>query len=272
MLRLGRSDLDASLRFAASAAELAASEGLELSAASDGPYPITILEGIRALVPALAIAYQDIDLRALRFDESAWLGPDDDEDDDLYFALGGCPISEYRERTGDLSAVRISDVMGVRSYRESEIYREYFRPAGYEHLADLGLPTTPGRHRSMILFREPGDRDFSERDRLVLELLRPHLLAFESTIELRRRLRKALEARAVEAGPTPRQMPFAGEVGLTAREREIVSLVAQGKTNAQIAAELWVAPSTVKKHLENVYVKLGIGRRAAAVHLLETAN
>ena len=56
----------------------------------------------------------------------------------------------------------------------------------------------------------------------------------------------------------------ADELQLTAREREIVSMVAAGKTNAQIAADLWVSPGTVKKHLENVYLKLGVGSRAAA--------
>jgi DNA-binding CsgD family transcriptional regulator len=54
---------------------------------------------------------------------------------------------------------------------------------------------------------------------------------------------------------------------LTPREREIVWLVAEGKTNAQIAVDLWVAPSTVKKHLEHVYEKLGVGRRTAAATL-----
>jgi DNA-binding CsgD family transcriptional regulator len=51
---------------------------------------------------------------------------------------------------------------------------------------------------------------------------------------------------------------------LTTREREILAMVAEGKTNAQIAAALWISPATVKKHLENVYVKLGVGSRAAA--------
>jgi DNA-binding CsgD family transcriptional regulator len=58
--------------------------------------------------------------------------------------------------------------------------------------------------------------------------------------------------------------------GLTPREREIVFLVAAGKTNAQIAAELWVTPSTVKKHLENVYQKLGVSSRAAAATIVRS--
>ena len=54
-------------------------------------------------------------------------------------------------------------------------------------------------------------------------------------------------------------------VELTAREREILRWVAQGKTNPEIAELLWLAPSTVRKHLENVYAKLGVNTRTAAV-------
>jgi DNA-binding CsgD family transcriptional regulator len=55
------------------------------------------------------------------------------------------------------------------------------------------------------------------------------------------------------------------EIVLTAREREVLGLVALGKTNAEIAGRLWLAPSTVRKHLENVYAKLGVSTRTAAV-------
>jgi len=52
---------------------------------------------------------------------------------------------------------------------------------------------------------------------------------------------------------------------LTAREREILDLVAEGKTNAEIAAALWISPGTVRRHLENAYAKLGVHTRTAAV-------
>jgi DNA-binding CsgD family transcriptional regulator len=55
------------------------------------------------------------------------------------------------------------------------------------------------------------------------------------------------------------------EVPLTTREREVLAWVARGKTNAEIAELLWLAPSTVRKHLENVYAKLGVNTRTAAV-------
>jgi DNA-binding CsgD family transcriptional regulator len=56
-----------------------------------------------------------------------------------------------------------------------------------------------------------------------------------------------------------------GEIQLTPRERQVLSWVARGKTNAEIARLLWLAPSTVRKHLENVYAKLGVNTRTAAV-------
>jgi DNA-binding CsgD family transcriptional regulator len=51
---------------------------------------------------------------------------------------------------------------------------------------------------------------------------------------------------------------------LTAREREILELVAEGRTNAEIAERLWVSRGTVRKHLDNVYAKLGVHTRTAA--------
>jgi DNA-binding CsgD family transcriptional regulator len=55
------------------------------------------------------------------------------------------------------------------------------------------------------------------------------------------------------------------DVDLTAREREVLTLVARGMTNPEIARVLWLAPSTVAKHLENIYAKLGVKTRTAAV-------
>ena len=59
--------------------------------------------------------------------------------------------------------------------------------------------------------------------------------------------------------------PEAEHPELTAREHEVLSWVARGKTNAEIAQVLWLTPNTVRKHLENVYAKLGVGTRTAAV-------
>jgi DNA-binding CsgD family transcriptional regulator len=52
--------------------------------------------------------------------------------------------------------------------------------------------------------------------------------------------------------------------GLTARELEVLSLVASGKTNRTIAADLVISEKTVARHVSNIFVKLGISSRAAA--------
>lgn len=52
---------------------------------------------------------------------------------------------------------------------------------------------------------------------------------------------------------------------LSDREREVLARVAQGRSNAEIAAELLIAASTVKTHLERVFTKLDVSDRAAAV-------
>ena len=54
-------------------------------------------------------------------------------------------------------------------------------------------------------------------------------------------------------------------VELTPREQEVMRCVADGLSNAEIAQVLVVEPSTVRKHLENVYEKLGVRRRTAAL-------
>jgi DNA-binding NarL/FixJ family response regulator len=52
--------------------------------------------------------------------------------------------------------------------------------------------------------------------------------------------------------------------GLTRRELEILRLVAEGHSNAQLARMLWVTEQTVKFHLSNVYRKLGVSNRTEA--------
>jgi DNA-binding CsgD family transcriptional regulator len=86
----------------------------------------------------------------------------------------------------------------------------------------------------------------SDRDVLVLTLLTPYV----------RQLYGRAAARRATSGN--------GD-GLTARQREILALVARGQTNAEVARLLWISPHTVRKHLENTFEKLGVKSRAAAV-------
>lgn len=54
------------------------------------------------------------------------------------------------------------------------------------------------------------------------------------------------------------------ELGLTAREREILGHVAAGQSNKQIAGELWLSEQTIKYHLTNLYRKIGVSSRTEA--------
>jgi DNA-binding CsgD family transcriptional regulator len=53
--------------------------------------------------------------------------------------------------------------------------------------------------------------------------------------------------------------------GLSERESEVLGLVAEGRTNVEIATALSIAPGTVKKHLDHIYEKLGARSRTEAV-------
>jgi DNA-binding CsgD family transcriptional regulator len=52
---------------------------------------------------------------------------------------------------------------------------------------------------------------------------------------------------------------------LSAREAEVMTLIADGQTNGQIAARLFLAEKTVKNHVRRIYSKLGVGSRPAAI-------
>jgi two-component system, NarL family, nitrate/nitrite response regulator NarL len=55
------------------------------------------------------------------------------------------------------------------------------------------------------------------------------------------------------------------ETKLTERENEVLRLVADGLSAPEVASRLFVEPSTIKSHLQNIYEKLGVSERAAAV-------
>ena len=52
---------------------------------------------------------------------------------------------------------------------------------------------------------------------------------------------------------------------LSEREAEVMSLIADGQTNGEIAAHLFLAEKTVKNHVRRIYSKLGVGSRPAAI-------
>jgi NarL family two-component system response regulator LiaR len=62
------------------------------------------------------------------------------------------------------------------------------------------------------------------------------------------------------------------ELGITARELEILGLIAEGLSNKEIGARLFVSENTVKTHASRVFEKLGAKRRTEAVQIAKTAR
>ncbi len=65
--------------------------------------------------------------------------------------------------------------------------------------------------------------------------------------------------------PPPRAGRDPALDALTSREREVLALIGQGKTNTEIAAGLFVSDGTVKTHINHLFTKLQLRDRAAAV-------
>ncbi len=307
------------------------------SIGGDHPFTPELLVELGRLVPADWVIYCELDrVRQrvrLRVDRTG------DEDDAVEIdhevawraMLEEHPLcSRYQEGP---DTIKLSDFLTHRELHRTWVYDNWFEPLGVEHELEVAIPS-PWWHTKQFLFDRASGRDFTERDRLILDLLQPHLAQLWRAARTRRLLNAALAEldrvdehsgrgvillgpgeevefasaparrllREFFPGVTADRLPAAleewlgpgatsplisrsgarqlsvdraddallleerrEEVGLTAREREVLAWVARGKTNAQIARLLWLAPGTVGKHLEHVYAKLGVSTRTAAV-------
>jgi DNA-binding CsgD family transcriptional regulator len=158
------------------------------------------------------------------------------------------PVS-YPARTGDLLSIfKCSDFYSARQMHSTAMYTDHDRLLGLEHCLTACLPNAlprtigRGQYVQLHLLRGSGP-DFTERDRAVLTLLRPYLDQAYLDAERRRR-------------PVVR---------LTSRQTSLLRLVAAGHTNSQIARRLGISEGTVRTHLENIYERLQVSSRAAAV-------
>jgi DNA-binding CsgD family transcriptional regulator len=325
---LSTSDAEGLLRFVAEV------DGL----GSEHPFTGDLLDELGHLIQADWVTYTEVDhvrRRSLLYLPRP--GDDEEEDeigDDDWELMHEHPVCRRWRKQGRFGALRLSDTVDPRELRRSRFYDLALRPWGIEHELKTRLLSPPWHARTFALHRKAG-RDFTDRDRLVLELLTPHLERMWQAAQTRRLLHTALrELERVDeddlhgvvllgpqneiefASPPARRMLVAffpgttfgllpaavlewldsgarrpllqacgdqelsiersgdalllraaeqPEVELTRREREVLAWVARGKTNAEIAELLWLAPSTVRKHLENVYAKLGVSTRTAAV-------
>jgi DNA-binding CsgD family transcriptional regulator len=220
-------------------------------AAEDDIFYADVLEGLRQLIPCDDIWFQLMDvhqqrIRVLAVNDDGTFREEHvgrtDESLDLFWQEfweeDGCagPLV-----TGDYSTlIQQAERWGSRAFVNTPIGS--LEP---DLTDEILLPMTPlaGTDRRLLLTREGASPLFSDREKAMLTLVRPHLAE--------------LHAR--------RDRELRGEPNLTPRQWEVLRQVASGAGNTQIARGLGVSEATVRKHLENVFLRLGVQSRTEAV-------
>lgn len=211
-----------------------------------------VLSRLRELVPCDIVSFTDFDVatQIVHVDQecvdsqiTTYRGDEPDPDDAFFRHYWQTECCSYPTRTGDdVTVTQRSDFYTDLEWRHSPMFIDLFSADGITHELMCCLPTQRTRTARIVFFRT-GSTRFEDRDRLVLSLLRPHLAEMYG------------RGRSVSA---PR-------ADLTPRQWELMCLVAAGHSNSEIAKQLYLTANTVRKHLENIYARLGVGTRTAAV-------
>lgn len=167
------------------------------------------------------------------------------------------PLLRFYQETQDGRAYRFSDVIEREELEALRLYRELYEPLGVRHQMAFTLPAAPDRVLAVALSR--GEPDFSDEERALVNRARPFLIqAYLNAI--------AFESLRAEHGAAHDTQPLQAlhAAGLTRRESEVVLLLALGRSNHHIAAELGISYRTVGKHLEHAFPKLGVADRSSA--------
>lgn len=216
-------------------------------AGPDEVYPRELMRALAELIPADDITFQvsrPLDREFIAYEEVTEqdVDPGAGWEDLFWQSYWYDDVCSRPQRTGDYVSVwKVSDYLSTRQLAKSPI-GEWFRLIGVRSEIAVPFPASGAEDRRLLMFRSDG-RDFTERERLLLRMLRPHLIEVHRDLERRR----------------------AGIPDLTRRQLELLRLVAAGHSNTQIARRLFVAEGTVRKHLENIYERLGVTSRTAAV-------
>jgi DNA-binding CsgD family transcriptional regulator len=256
--RLGPSDYEAVLDFVC-----------QVHAVGDmDTFPRRAIAGIDALIPSDILTYNEIDTRQQRaFMVDYPAGVITTSQLRTFERLAGQhPLIRHYELTRETRPRKISDFLSLGEFRRLDLYQEFFRDVAVNYQMAVTIPSSTSIVIGIALNRT--QRDFSERDRAVLDVIRPHLAqSYRNAIE-----RATLRERTEAAERALWSAPAVSLASLTSREQEVLGLVADGKTNFQIADRLALSPRTVQKHLEHIYDKVGVRSRTAAAMKLASSG
>lgn len=211
----------------------------------------TVFSRITDLIPGEAIGYSQFDPRhgvaeAGSTTPATWFNPIPVPE--LGRLMRQHPGAQHFLATGDLRPVRLSEVVRWHDWVRTAAFAEMISLLKTPHQVVIPMSVMP-----MTAFTiNRGGRDFSDAERDTAEVLQLVLQA-----EHRRSMGRSRH-RSVQGAPT---------VQLTPREREVLALLATGRTAQAIGRETGISHRTVRKHLENAYAKLGVHDRLQAVEL-----
>ena len=154
---------------------------------------------------------------------------------------------------------RESDIMPDEKRVETDYYKSCYMPCNWHYSISMVITYERRFLGVLSLFRFKGQPDFEYEDIFVLEMLKEHL-------ELR--LYRDLSS----SSPPGEKLTAAQceeKFGLTRRETTILTALADGTENSDICAALCITKNTLKKHILNIYRKLGIKSR---IQLLRTVR
>lgn len=170
--------------------------------------------------------------------------------DDALKPLEGFGAGKYPNAWDELqfslrSSVKRNSDLRDKNFYEAAVYRDLYEPFDIHHAIKTVLIHDDTLLGIFVLFRPRTHENFSEWDVKILDLLKDHLAL---------KLYQLLTTKNV----SDMTIPFLAKYGLTIRENEIVDLMMQNYSSAEICKKLFISSSTYRKHLHNIYKKMGV--------------
>lgn len=154
-------------------------------------------------------------------------------------------------QSGKSLIYRETDIISDEERVESEYYKSVYRANNWHYSLQMVIAKEHQFLGTMTFYRTIGKENFKYDDIFVLDMLKDHLAY---------RLQKHLQNGGEDGGKLTVTQAVE-KYGLTRREDTILRCLMQGKENLVICEELTISTNTLKKHILNVYRKLGIRNR-----------
>ena len=226
-------------------------------------YLEVVEKSLSQFLPADDVAWNDVDLAMghVHVERSEGADPAFGEAI-LAVAADHAMIRSYRPAGATCEPRRMSDLLPQNAFKGTATYNELFRPLGLEYQLTIFTSRVRAQHGHCWVLNRSGT-DFSDLEVQIATHLQGLLSLLENAYLVS-------PSSAQESCTDPEALDLVDR--LTSREVEVLQLVARGYTAHKVGTILTVSPTTVRKHLENAYRKLGCSDRLVAVDVLRQAG